>query len=165
MSYNLQELYEDTKLFNLIAGKAKANSIGDLQNQLKLIQEELDETRAGINHADPNQVLDGAMDVAVTLFGLIAQLESLGIDVNLAAAMVAKNNLSKFIPKNETKFIEETINKYDKLGTPVTISIQPTNMGDCVVFRNSLTNKVLKPANFQSVDISNCIPKGFKFHE
>jgi len=125
----------------------------ELQNQVKLIVEEVNETMRDAEAKDITGVLDGCVDVLVTAIGLKQQLESLGIDVNLALRLVSENNLGKFT--KDHSLAEETAKKYSKDGIPSRVSASNYE-GDTYFSIKDNNNKIRKPIGFVPVKLTDC---------
>ncbi len=157
IGYDYEDFKEDCYAFNEIAGKDKLVSHKDLREQFKLIVEELKETCDGLATNNPEEVLDGTVDVMVTAIGLLQKLQNLGMDVNKALYKTAVNNLSKF-PTTEAVAIE-TAEMYERQGVDVVVEFK----SDFDVFVIKDTNdKVRKPSDFVSNDLKDCIPENLQ---
>lgn len=152
--YDMQDFQSDCYLFNKLAGKDTLVSHKDLTEQFKLIVEELKETCDGLATNNPEEVLDGTIDVMVTAIGLLQKLENLGIDTNKALYKTADNNLSKF-PTTEAVAIE-TAEMYERQGVDVIVEYK--SKYDVYVIKD-VNDKVRKPSNFVSNDLKDCIPE------
>jgi hypothetical protein len=161
--YDILEFQMDCYSFNDIAGKDKLGSLKDIEFQYNLILEETKEIKdKGIDQNNVKEVLDGVMDVMVTTLGLMQKLEYLGVDVRKAMRDTAYNNLTKY-PSKELIAIQ-TAQKYEEDGIPVTVEYNSEY--ELFVIKN-WNDKVMKPIDFESNDLSNCIPadlllNGFK---
>ena len=60
--------------------------------RIKMMQEELDETKAAVKNGDAEEVVDGIIDMCVFAIGT---LEVFGVDANKAWDQVLKANMSK----------------------------------------------------------------------
>jgi len=63
-----------------------------MQFRLSMMQEELDETKAAVNDKNPEEIVDGIIDLCVFAIGT---LEVFGVDANKAWDQVYKANMSK----------------------------------------------------------------------
>jgi uncharacterized protein YkuJ len=151
--YTFDDFKIDVYAFNEIAGKDKAASHLDLCKQFKLVVEELKELSDGLNENNPVEVLDGVVDVLVTSLGLLQKLEALGFNAQRALFDTAENNLSKY-PTDEAVAIE-TAKNFESEG--ITVNVTYNIAYDMFVIKD-LQDKVRKPINFKSNDLSNCIP-------
>jgi hypothetical protein len=153
-SYDIYDFQVDCYAFNEIANKHKLTSLKDIQRQYELILEEtLEIKEKGIDQNNVKEVLDGCLDVMVTAFGLMQKLEILGVDMSTAMCDTATNNLSKF-PSDAQEATETSIH-HMKQGVFVTAEYNTEY--EVFVVKNK-QDKVMKPASFESNDLSNCIP-------
>lgn len=151
--YTFDDFKIDVYAFNEIAGKDKAASHLDLCKQFSLITEELKELADGLRENNPVEVLDGVIDVLVTGLGLLQKLEALGFNSQKALYDTALNNLSKY-PTDEAVAIESA-KVLEAKGE--TVNVTYNSAYDMFVIKD-LQDKVRKPFNFQSNDLSSCIP-------
>lgn len=156
--YDLNCFANDCYLFNELAGRFDGTiTLEALGKQASLIDEELKETLHGISIGDNAEILDGIVDVAVTAIGLIHMLEASGFDVNRALEKIARNNLSKY-PKADAEGIQtlsKTIEMYEQQGVPVKFKVQDER----IIIQRKDTGKIMKPYGFESVNLSDCLPK------
>lgn len=157
IEYDMQDFQSDCYMFNRLAGKDKFVSHKDLTEQFKLIVEELKETCDGLATNNPEEVLDGTVDVMVTAIGLLQKLENLGMNVNKALLKTADNNLSKF-PESEMIAIE-TAEMYERQG--IDVKVEYKSEYDVYVIKDA-NDKVRKPSNFVSNDLKDCIPENLQ---
>jgi hypothetical protein len=154
-NYNISDFQLDCYAFNEIADKHKLTSLKDIEFQYKLIAEETKEIKdKGIDQNNAKEVLDGVIDIMVTALGLLQKLEYLGVDGNRAMRDTAYNNLTKYPAKELTAI--QTAQKYEEDGTMV--MVEYNSLYDLFVIKN-MHDKVMKPIDFESNDLSNCIPK------
>jgi uncharacterized protein YkuJ len=151
--YTFDDFKIDVYAFNEIAGKDKAASHLDLCKQFKLVVEELKELSDGLNENNPVEVLDGVVDVLITSLGLLQKLEALGFNAQKALFDTAENNLSKY-PTDEAVAIE-TAKTFESEGIAVNVTYNTAY--DMFVIKD-LQDKVRKPFNFKSNDLSSCVP-------
>lgn len=162
-NYNISDFQMDCYAFNEIAGKHSKTTLKDIEFQYKLILEETKEIKEkGIDKNNAKEVLDGAIDVMVTALGLLQKLEYLGVDTNKAMRDTAYNNLTKY-PAKEYIAIK-TAQMYEEDG--IMVDVQYNSEYELFVIKN-FNDKVMKPIDFESNDLSNCIPtelleKGFQ---
>lgn len=156
--YDLNCFANDCYLFNELAGRFDGTiTLEALGKQASLIDEELKETLHGISIGDNAEILDGIVDVAVTAIGLIHMLQASGFDVNRALEKIARNNLSKY-PKADAEGIQtlsKTIEMYEQQGVPVKFKVQDER----IIIQRKDTGKIMKPHGFESVNLSDCLPK------
>ena len=161
--YNISDFQVDCYAFNEIAGKDKRCSLNDIEFQYNLILEETKEIKdKGIDFNDAKEIVDGVVDVMVTALGLMQKLEALGVDMNKAMRDTAYNNLTKF-PTTERTAIETAV-KYEQEG--IVVKVEYNSDYDLFVVKNT-KDKIMRPIDFESNDLSNCIPtelmmNGFK---
>jgi phosphoribosyl-ATP pyrophosphohydrolase len=159
---NLNKYYKEVQKFNDIAGNLHDKlTFENLKNQTALILEEAKEAVEGAETKSYDEVLDGAVDVFVTLAGLMQQMQLMGYDVEKALDKVCVNNLSKYPSYNtesRSQITEETLKKYNNQG--VKVQVYENNQYNVLVFRNAKTGKILKPAGFNSVDLTDCYKGG-----
>lgn len=162
-TYNISDFQMDCYAFNEIAGKHNLTALKDIEFQYNLIAEETKEIKdKGIDQNNVKETLDGVIDVMVTALGLLQKLEHLGVDTNRAMKDTAENNLTKYPSKELTAI--QTAQKYEEDGIPVTVEYNSNY--ELFVIKN-WNDKVMKPIDFESNDLSNCIPtellqKGFQ---
>ena len=151
--YTFDDFKIDVYAFNEIAGKDKAATHLDLCKQFSLITEELKELADGLSDNNPVEVLDGVVDVLVTSLGLLQKLEALGFNTQKALYDTAANNLSKY-PIQESIAVL-TAQKFE--ADNVNVSVTYNSTYDLFVIKDE-QDKVRKPINFVSNDLSSCIP-------
>lgn len=162
-TYNISDFQLDCYAFNEIANKHNLTTLKDIEFQYKLIAEETKEIKEkGIDQNNVKETLDGVIDVMVTALGLLQKLEYLGVDGNKAMRDTALNNLTKY-PAKELIAIQ-TAQKYEEDGIPVQVEFNSEY--ELFVIKN-WNDKVMKPIDFESNDLSSCIPadlllNGFK---
>lgn len=129
----------------------------DLVNQLNLIKEELQETIDDLEAGDYVGVLDGYCDVMVTTVGLGMILDQLGFNTTEALNDTADNNLTKYLSFSDNiTYGWDTLVKYE--GKNVTAKFNPKYK--LFYFTNDV-NKIMKPVNFVSNDLSKHVPIRF----
>ncbi len=153
--YNISDFQLDCYAFNEIANKHNLTTLKDIEFQYNLIAEETKEIKdKGIDQNNIKETLDGVIDVMVTALGLLQKLEYLGVDGNKAMRDTAENNLTKY-PASELIAIQ-TAQGYEEDGIPVQVEFNSEY--ELFVIKN-WNDKVMKPIDFESNDLSNCIPK------
>lgn len=140
--------YESTRIFNSVACNLKSVDEYSVDNQLSYIFEELQESITAFEQKNAIETLDGACDLFVTVAGFMQKLEAAGFDVEKALQLVCENNLSKYIAYGKPLY-------YDK---SLTATLNTEH--NLWVLRDS-NQKIRKPVNFKSVDLSNLVPKEF----
>ena len=133
-----------------------------LKKQLILIYEEVDEISEGLVDNNPTEVLDGVIDTLVVTIGLLQKLENLGINVEEAMERTAANNLSKFT--TSIQIANESIKALKANG--INARTEYNEKYNVFVLKDS-NDKVRKPWDFESNDLTCCVPddiqKGFKY--
>jgi hypothetical protein len=152
----MQEFINKCELFNTIAGKDGVPTKISLYQQLMLIREELNETIHDLEAGDMTGVLDGYTDIAVTWAGFGQMLDSLGMNTEDALIETANNNLTKFVPISSNDEVIDTINMYADKGQ--TLIVETYTPASLYVFKDE-NNKVKKPKNFVSNDVSKFVGK------
>lgn len=162
MQYTTNEFIRDCQLFNTIAGKAGIPTKKALLEQIELIQEELNETKMAIMTNDNVGLLDGYVDVGVTWSGLGQMLDALKMNTLGAMEATAANNLTKFVSEFDTDILIDTLALYQSKSVPIIYERHPDTA--MVVFKD-MNNKVRKPSNFVSNDVSEFVPVGLTIKE
>jgi len=104
-------------------------------------------------------ILDGVIDTNVTSFGLL-QIAGPYMDTAKAATIICQNNLTKFHTTECSA--EETVTSYgfdsanDRYITYLE-SVSIEGLPPVYVVKRYTDNKVMKPAGYVSVDLSECI--------
>lgn len=154
-NYNISDFQVDCYAFNEIANKHNKTTLKDIEFQYKLILEETKEIKdKGIDQNNVKETLDGVIDVMVTALGLLQKLEYLGVDTNKAMKDTAENNLTKYPSKELTAI--QTAMMYEEDG--IAVNVEYNSDYELFVIKN-WNDKVMKPIDFESNDLSNCIPK------
>lgn len=148
---SIGKAWQSVKVFNEVANNLNNVDELSLDNQISFIFSELEETITAIESGNKVELLDGACDLFVTVAGLMQKLEVAGFDVDEALQRVNENNMSKYIPASETNF-EKFVDKNHKATLNKKHSVYVIKDG---------VGKIRKPTNFVSVNISDCVPKGF----
>lgn len=154
------QAYNETKMFNLIAGNIGNQATGTLKdrllNQIKIIQSELDELKKGVETSDNLETLDGAGDLVVTAFGALQIVDEV-CKGREALLEICANNLTKYIQvtpdgysPNSKQIIDDTIQMYKDKGQEVTVTLNK-HFG-VHVFKDA-DGKVKKPINYKNVDL------------
>lgn len=149
----IKESYQQIRLFNMLAGnlpnpdKKVEVTRDSIDNQIKLIREELKETQDEFTANNPVGILDGACDLFVTVAGLLQKLEAQGYDVGQAMCRVDENNLTKFpaCPSCEDSNNPAYLIKYSRYF-------------DRFALTDLKTGKVKKPYNFKPVVLDDLVP-------
>lgn len=156
--YFVKELYENTAMFNRIGGNiSREPTIENLISQFKVLESEVKELKDGLDNKDYVEILDGAIDITVVIFGLIQLLEKMNFDVEKAMERVALNNLSKFVSD-----IQDAIKSRDKyLREGKIVVIEYDSIHNLYVLKNA-DGKIMKPHDFVPVELSDLVPSKYK---
>ena len=154
LAYTFEDFASDCYLFNELAGKDKQCSYRDIYQQAQLVHEEVCEILDGVQHNNPEEVLDGAIDVMVVTLGLMQKLEELGVDVSKAMQKTAMNNFSKF--PSDFVISQESVAALKEKG--VECRAEYNEEYELYVIKDA-NDKVRKPLDFVSNDLLDCIPE------
>ena len=154
MQYTFEDFSADCYLFNELAGKDKQCSYKDIYQQSLLVNEETNEILCGVADNNPEEVLDGAIDVLVVTLGLMQKLEELGVDVSKAMQKTAMNNFSKF--PSDFVIAQESVTDLKRKG--VECRAEYNEEYELYVIKDA-NDKVRKPLDFVSNDLLDCIPE------
>ena len=162
MDNSLVLFAKDVWTFNEIAGNNLNTSLESFNAQQRCLVEEVNEITEGLNNKNVEEVVDGVIDTLYVAIGMLHKLAELGVNVDDALYLIAKNNLSKF-PEKSKFVIDETLEQYKNKGINLTYSFvrNPYDNTSLVVFKDE-NGKIRKPFGFESVDISSTI-KGVSF--
>jgi len=152
-SYSISTFKRSADKFNTISGSAQKTSAVDIMNQIKLMQEETEETTEAYKLGDMTGVLDGCVDVLYVTLGLLQKLQNAGVDTEGAMKQVAEDNLKKF-PKNIVDVLA-SVEKYQIDG--VDISLEKNTEYNVYVLKDQ-NDKVRKPNRFVGTDLSKYVP-------
>lgn len=140
---------------NEMTGQAMKINKEGLYEAVKIIQSELDELKyKGIDCDNPVEILDGAVDVWVTVFGILAKLETAGYDVAGAVKQTDMNNLTKFT--TDIEVVKQSVEYYAEQGITITPTFHKPAGRYILLDEN---NKYRKPVGFVSNDLSAFVPK------
>jgi len=133
-----------------------------VENQAKLVVEEAKETLEAASRGDAVELLDGIADIMVTFSFLAELVYQADFDTDLAMDLVNKNNDTKIF-RTYTK-AKETLDHYEEYGLKG-VKQEGLHIEEVVykgipyyTVRNG-ARKVLKPVDFVSVDLSECVPE------
>lgn len=155
----IADFAESCYVFNEIAGKDQAVSMLDMKKQLMLIQEEVQEIADGLINNDVVEVLDGVIDALVVTIGMMQKLEALGVNVEEAMERTSANNLSKFT--RDIQVANESVKMYSSRSENV--KMEYNQKYDVFVLKDA-NDKVRKPWDFVSNDLSCCVPENLQQH-
>lgn len=165
----LEQAKEMAYKFNTIVGSDV--SYETLVQKLERVDEEMRETFDAVGewaeycgnraifpediNVNKKELLDGVVDIAYTLFGLMQITEQLGYDVFGALEAVCKNNDSKMCKTIEEA--NETAVMYEEQG--VAVDIRYNEEYDVFAVVRKSDAKLMKCKNFTPVDLSAYVPK------
>lgn len=153
---NLQKLVDLSLQFNAISGADK--EIGDmaLRKQINFVVDEAEELYNARydndEYGEPEgEIVKEALDVLVTVVGVLQKMQNRGYDIEAAAEAVGLNNLSKY-PKTHEEAMQ-SLQDLASQGVNAYVSYNPVY--DCYVIRDVDAGKVRKPSSYQKVDNNN----------
>lgn len=151
----LNQLYENVKLFNNLAGDNLTKQ--GFINQQKVLLEEVKEIDEGIENNDIVEILDGVVDTLYVALGQLYKLEQLGCDVKGAIKRVGEDNISKF-PSSE-EIAAASVSFYNSKN----VNVHWTHNEDYsrYVLKDE-NNKVRKPVNFIPTDLTQYVPENLQ---
>lgn len=147
----LNQLYENVKIFNNLAGDNLTKQ--GFINQQKVLLEEVKEIDEGISNNDIVEILDGVVDTLYVALGQLYKLEQLGCDIEGAIKRVGEDNLTKFTSSEE--IAAASVSFYNSKN----VNVHWTRNDDYsrYVLKDE-NNKVKKPINFIPTDLSEFCP-------
>ena len=159
---NLQKLIDLSMKFNEISGADKEIDNNALCNQIKFVADEareLSDAEVGYFETgeDEGEIVKEALDVLVTVVGVLQKMQNRGYDIEAAANEVGLNNLSKY-PKTHEEAMQ-SLKDLAVQGVNAYVSYNPVH--DCYVIRDCTNGKVRKPSGYVKVDSNNFL-KGTK---
>lgn len=154
----ISNLTEDSLAFNVIASTAYTYTKESIEQQLKIILSEVEELVTAFKSETPVDVAAEAVDVVVTVIGLLQKLNNAGIDVPEIAERIGSKNLDKFPDVSQVTLVNDTIKDYADKGVTVAPSI---NLGKYVI-RDS-NGKVRKVLGFTPVVLDDCTTDELRF--
>lgn len=160
MQAMLADLSDNSCLFNDIAGTSDDCSKEAIESQLKIILSEVQELVTAFNEETPTDVAAEAVDVIVTVIGLLQKLNNAGIDCYTIAKRIGEKNLEKF-PSN-LALVEATVKDYADKGIKVTAVANTEHFPVKYIIRDE-HGKVRKPLGFTKVDLSDCGSKELQY--
>jgi len=162
----IKEHYKDVVDFNRTAGNQFYHH-DDLQfwkaveNQAKLVLEEAKEVVEAASAGDPEELLKEMCDVMVVFSWLAELVYQANFDTDLAMKLVNANNNTKIF-RTYSK-AKETLEHYEENGLKGK-AVEGLHIEEVVykgisyyTVRNS-DKKVLKPVDYTSVDLKDCLP-------
>lgn len=151
----LNQLYENVKLFNNLAGDNLTKQ--GFINQQKVLLEEVKEIDEGISNNDIVEILDGVVDTLYVALGQLYKLEQLGCDIEGAIKRVGEDNLTKF-PSSE-EIAAASVSFYNSKN----VNVHWThNEGYSRYVLKDENNKVRKPIDFISTNLIEYVPENLQ---
>lgn len=160
MRNTLASLSDDSCLFNDIAGTSEDYSKEAIDNQLKIILSEVQEMVTAYNEETPVDLAAEAVDVVVTVIGLLQKLNNAGIDCYTIAKRIGEKNLEKF--PTSIALVEATVKDYADKGIKVT-AVANTNHFPVKYTIRDEHGKTRKPLGFTKVNLSDCGSKELQY--
>ena len=153
---NLQKLVDLSLQFNVISGADKEIDLESLDRQLGFLLSESRELKDAISDyyisgESEGEIVKEALDVLVTVVGVLQKMQNRGYDIEAAAEEVGLNNLSKY-PKTHAEAMQ-SLQDLASQGVNAYVSYNPVY--DCYVIRDVDAGKVRKPSSYQKVDSNN----------
>lgn len=152
---NLQKLVDLSLQFNAISGADKEIDESALRRQVCFVvdeAEELYDAEDYFSYGEPEgEIVKEALDVLVTVVGVLQKMQNRGYDIEAAAEEVGLNNLSKY-PKTHAEAMQ-SLQDLASQGVNAYVSFNPEY--NCYVIRDVDAGKVRKPSSYQKVDSNN----------
>lgn len=162
------KLYTMVQQFNMLAGlpqefDAQSEEFWKrLEQQIKVVVEEVKEMEAAVAARDLVEVLDGTVDVFVTNSGVMDILQKSGVSVYGAGYEVCANNLTKMT--QNPALAKQTVVMYDEQHVPTYIERKIVMDGiyprEWYTVRRVEDNKIMKPFGYQRVSLGKFVPGG-----
>ena len=99
---DINEMHKKFGVHDWMKNELKNNEWSRLQKflnfRMKMVQEEVDETNEAIEHKDPEEIVDGLIDMCVFAIGT---LDAFGIDANKAWDQIYNANMMKEVGVKE----------------------------------------------------------------
>ena len=143
--------------FNEISSQARDTSKEGIENQIKLIEEEVKELREGFEAGSTVEILDACIDILYVTYGLLQKIES-KCNVDAAMKQVHIDNFKKFFDGSEYQLAEETQKYQCSKGRDARVS--ESSHGVYAVLDEN--NKVLKPIDFVSTDLTKFVKDEYR---
>ena len=134
-----------------------------MKAQATYLREEAQEIVDACDARDIVGVLDGAVDCWYVREYMDDLCFEQGLRTSLARNLVCENNDTKFSTSYGTAASSQA--QHEANGTPCYISSVPYEGKEYFTVRRLSDDKVLKPINFEPVDLSGCLPKDWMDYE
>lgn len=135
--YGIAEAASATAIFNILGnGPGIDYSFGatktdeEIENSIKILEEEFKEMIAGMRNRDNVELLDGACDIIVVVLGIVLKHGLLPL-LPAAFSLVSHNNLLK-LTENPDTGVFEAIRKNGKIQKPE--GFEPLDLGKLIPF-------------------------------
>jgi hypothetical protein len=163
----INDLFDNVNKFNMLAGNFsfynkedgtvnKEQFLAQLKAQAKCVLEEAKEAYEAIhNDNDPQEALDGLVDVLVTAYGLGSMLGLAGFNVDEACYITAENNMTKF--PTDSEVVNQTL-----LANPTWVATEMQTADGATFVIKDEAGKIRKPLGYTKNNISECVPEQFK---
>lgn len=151
----LNQLYENVKLFNNLAGDNLTKQ--GFINQQKLVIEESNEIQEGIDNNNLVEILDGVIDTLYVTLGHLSRLEKLGVNVQGAIEQVCEDNTTKF-PLNR-EVAQNSVVFYNAKNINVNWTFNEQYQRYVIKDENQ---KCRKPYNFIPTDLTQYVPENLQ---
>lgn len=147
---NLQTLVDMSLKFNEISGADRETDLRALRNQIGFVEDESYELVEAFCKCDEGEIVKEALDVLVTVIGVLQKMQHRGYNIESAAEEVGLNNLSKY-PKTHEEAMRSLKDLAEK---SVNAHAGYNALHDCYVIRDCTTGKVRKPSSYVKIDSS-----------
>jgi hypothetical protein len=128
-----------------------------MKAQASYLREEAQEIMDACDERNIVGVLDGAVDCWFVREYMDDLCHEQSLRVGLARNLVCENNDTKFSTRYSDAATSQAV--HEKAGTPCYIAAVEYEGKEYFTVRRISDDKVLKPHNFEAVDLSGCIPK------
>jgi hypothetical protein len=128
-----------------------------MKAQANYLKEEVQEIIDACEERDIIGVLDGVVDCWYVREYMDDLCAEQSLRLSLARNLVCENNDTKFSTRYSDAAISQSA--HEAAGTPCYIAAVEYEGKEYYTVRRLADDKVLKPHNFQSVDLSGCIPR------
>lgn len=160
-SYSLNKYDCDIEEFNSFFQNKNLSFSDSLKLQAKLVKEEADELFEASQTNNYEHIIKEICDVLYVALRYVQLMEYKGFRVREAMRLVAENNMSKFIKDdaNSTHNIKKSLRMYADKKIPAYAELNAVRGYWSI--KNS-DGKMLKPYDYQSVNLTSCVPDMFK---
>lgn len=159
----IRKLYEAVVNWNYRCGNKPVQVVDDrfwitTGNQMQRIIEEAKETQEAVVAGNALEFLDGVCDLFVVTSYLMEQAVAAGFDVEGALKAVCDNNDTKY--STDVEVAQAGAMTHTASGTPCIV--KATSVGGITYYSivRKSDGKIMKPVDFQSVDLRKYLPNG-----